>query len=87
MYIKTKSVHFDAMTITVVMLANLFVLFSYGKVKGIFWIRIIFHLGMAKGRGKWGYGGEGQNEAYFCKIPIIQQDVNFISQTFGQTNF
>ena len=32
MYIRTKSVHFDAMTITVVMLGK-FVLFSYGKVK------------------------------------------------------
>ena len=34
MYIKTKSVHFDAMTITVVMLGK-FVFFSYGKVKDI----------------------------------------------------
>ena len=36
MYIKTKSVNFDAMTITIVMLGKLFVLFSYGKVKDIF---------------------------------------------------
>ena len=43
--------------------------------------------GRAKGRGKRVYGGEAQNEGYFCKIPIIQQDINFISQTFGQTNF
>ena len=77
MYIKTKSVHFDAMTITVVMLGK-FVLFSYGKVKDIF-IRIKFHLGRAKGRGKKEYGGETQDEGYFCKIAIIQQDINFIS--------
>ena len=55
--------------------------------QGHFWIRIWFHLGRAKGRGKRGYGGEAPNEGYFCKIPIIQQDINFISQTFGQTNF
>ena len=35
MYIKPRSFHFDAMTITVVMLVT-FVLFSYGKVKDIF---------------------------------------------------
>ena len=35
MYIKTKSVHFDAMKRTAVMLEK-FVLFSYGKVKDIF---------------------------------------------------
>ena len=34
-----------------------------------------------------GYGKEAQNKGYFCKIPIIKQDTNFISQTFGQTNF
>ena len=36
MYIKTKSVHFDAITTTVVMLVK-FVLFSYEKIKDIFW--------------------------------------------------
>ena len=74
------------MTITVVMLGK-FVLFSYGKVKDIFGTRIIFHLGRTKGRGKRGYGGKAQNEGYFCKISIIKQDTNFISQTVGQTNF
>ena len=44
-------------------------------------------MGRAKGRGKRGYGGVAQNEGYFCKITIIQQDTNFISQTVGQTNF
>ena len=31
-------------------------------------------------------GSEAQNEGYFCKIPIIKQDTNFISQTVGQTS-
>ena len=50
-------------------------------------IRIKFHLGRTKGRGKREYGGEANNEGYFCKISIIKQDTNFISQTvckFGQ---
>ena len=42
-------------------------------------IRIKFHLGMTKGRGKRGYREEAQNELYFCKIPIIKQDTSFIS--------
>ena len=42
---------------------------------------------MAKGRGKRGYGGEPLNEGYFCKIAIMKQNTNFISQMFGQTNF
>ena len=87
MYIKTKSVHFDAMTITVVMLGKFVCTFFLWEGQGHFWIRIKFHLGRAQGKGKRGYGGEAQNEGYFCKIPIIQQDINFISQTFGQTNF
>ena len=41
--------------------------------------------GRAKGRGMREYGGEAQNEGYFCKIPIIKQDTNFISQTVGKT--
>ena len=32
-------------------------------------------------------GEKSPNEGYFCKIPIIKKDTNFISQTFGQTNF
>ena len=43
------------------------VLFSYGKVKDVFFflkIRIKFHLGRTKGRGKRGYGGEAQNEIF-----------------------
>ena len=35
---------------------------------------------------KRGYGGEAQNVLFCCKIPIIKQDTNFISQTFGQTS-
>ena len=34
-----------------------------------------------------GRAKESLNEGYFCKIPIIKQDTNFISQSFGQTNF
>ena len=65
MYIKAQSVHFDAMTITVVMLGKLICTFSYAKVKDTLGgIRIKFHLGRAKGRGKKGYGGETQNEGY-----------------------
>ena len=74
------------MTITVVMLGK-FVVFSYGKVKDIFWIRIKFHLGRSKGKVRGSIGGEAQNEGYFCEIPIIKQDTNFISQTVSQTNF
>ena len=44
-------------------------------------------MGRAKGRGKRGYEGKSLNEGYFCNIPIINQDTNFFSQTFGQTNF
>ena len=44
-------------------------------------------LGRAKGRHKGGMGGESLNEGFFCKIPIIKQDTNFVSLTFGQTNF
>ena len=61
--------------------------FSYGMVKDIFGIRIKFHLGMAKEGGKRECEGEAQNEGYFCKIPIIKQDTNFISQTVGHINF
>ena len=30
------------------------------------------------------YGKETQNEGYFYKNPIIKQNTNFISQTFGR---
>ena len=68
---------------------NFLIVSFYEKVKdkGVFLIRIKFHLGRAKGRGKRGYGQESLNEGYFCKIPIIKQDINFISQMFGQTYF
>ena len=85
MYIKTKCVQFDALTITIVMLGKFVcTFFLMGRSRTFLGIRIKFHLGRAKGRGKTGYGGEAQNEGYFCKIPNIQQDINFISQTFGQ---
>ena len=55
--------------------------------KDVFLIRIKFHLERTKGRGKRGYGEECLNGGYICKIPIIKQDTNFISQTFGHTVF
>ena len=85
MYIKTQSVHFDAMTITLVMLGK-FVLFLMGRSR-TFLDKDQISYGEGKRKGVRGYGGEAQNEGYFCKIPIIQQDINFISKTVGQTNF
>ena len=55
--------------------------------QGHFWDKDQISSWEGKRKGKMGYGGEAQNEGYFCKIPIIKQDTNFISQTFGQTNF
>ena len=76
------------MTITVAMLGKFFCTFFLWEDQGHFFgDKDQFHLGRPKGRGKRGYGGEAQNEGYFCKIPIIQQDTTFISQTVGQTNF
>ena len=75
------------MTITVVMLENMFVILSYRKVKDIYLgDEDQISLGRAKGRGKRGYRGEAPNTGYFCKIPIIQQDTNFFSQTVRQTS-
>ena len=60
-------------------ISPLIVLFSYGKVKDVFFwdIRIKFHLGRTKGRGKRGYGWRSPKWAggffgFFCKIPIIK---------------
>ena len=83
MYIKAKTVHFDAMTITVVM---------FGKFVCTFFLWESQHFldkdQISSGEGqKEGVRGEAQNEGYFFKIPIIQQDINSISQTFGHTNF
>ena len=58
-----------------------------GRPRTFLWDKDEISLGRANRRGKRGYGGEAQNEGYFCKIPIIQQDTNLISQTVGQTNF
>ena len=53
-----------------------------------FWgIRIKFHLGRKQGKGKREYGRRSPKLAvlffffFFCKIPIIKQVINFISQT------
>ena len=41
-----------------------------------------------KGRGKRGYGKRSPKwGGFFCKIPTIKQDTNFMSQTVHQTNF
>ena len=78
MYIKTKSVHFDAMTIT--SYVGKICLYFFLMVKDIFWwIRIKFHWG-AKGRGNREYGGRSSKKGYFCNIPIFKQDTNFISK-------
>ena len=60
--------------------------FSYGKVKDVFNMDQI-SFGERKRKCKRGVWGEALSEGYFYKIPIIKQDTNFISQTFGQTNF
>ena len=52
----------------------------------LFGIRIKFHLGRTKGRGKGGIE-RSPKYGFFCKIPIIKQDTNFISQIVHQTNF
>ena len=67
MYIKTKSVHFDAMTIPLVILGKSVCTFFLWDRQGHFWIWIKLHLGRAKGRGKRGYGSEAQNEGYLCQ--------------------
>ena len=49
-------------------ISSLIVLFSCGKVKNIFlWIKIKFHLGRAKGRGKRWYGEKGETGGYFLQ--------------------
>ena len=88
MYIRTKSDHFDAMTITVVMLGKFIcTFFLMGRSRTFFGQGSNFIWGWQKEGVRGSMGGEAQNEGYFYKIPIIQQDINFISQTFGQTNF
>ena len=66
----------------------LIVNFSYGKVKDkdVSFNKDQISSGEGKRRGKRGVWRR-IHEGYFCKIPIIKQDTNFISQTFGQTNF
>ena len=65
----------------------LIVFFPYGKVKDKdFFNTDQISSGRAKGRDKRGIWGDALNEGYFCKILIIKQDTNFISQNFGQTN-
>ena len=76
------------MALTAVMLRKFVCTFSYGKIKGIFGgIRIKFHLGGQKVGVRRGMEEKPKMRVIFCKIPIIQLDTNFISQTVGQTNF
>ena len=62
------------MTITIVMLGKFACSFFLWEGQGHFFgIRIKFHLGRAKGRGKREYGGEAQNEGYICKSPLFNK--------------
>ena len=57
-------------------ISSAIVLFSYGKVKDVFWIWIKFHLGRAKGRGKREVWGSRPNEVgfFFCKkFPLLSE--------------
>ena len=45
-----------------------------------FFIKTKFHQERAKGMGKMGFGWFGPKWGFFCKIPIIKWDTNFISQ-------
>ena len=59
-----------------------------GRSRTFVWDKDHISSGEGKKEGvRGGYGGEAQNEGYLCKIPIIKKDTDFISQTFGQTNF
>ena len=49
-------------------ISSLIVLFSDGKVKDIFGIRIKFHLERAKEGVRGRYQGRGQNEVFFAKF-------------------
>ena len=55
-------------------ISSLIALFSYGKVKDVFWIRIKFHLGRAKARGKSGVWGAKPKLRYlFAKFPLLSK--------------
>ena len=79
MYIKPKSVHFDAVTITVVMLGKFVCTFFLWEGQGYFGGDKDQILSGGKRKGKREYGGEAQNQGYFCKIPIVKQDTNFLT--------
>ena len=76
------------MTISVVMLAKFVCTFFLWEDQGHFLgkgLNVIW--GGQKEGVRGSMGGEAQNESTVCKIPIIKQDTNLISQTVGQTNF
>ena len=72
MYIKTKSVHFDAMTITVVMVGKICTFFLW-EGQGHFWIRIKFHLGREKEGIRGGMGKKPKMRVIFTKFPLFSK--------------
>ena len=55
-------------------LSSQIVLFSYGRSRMFyFWIRIKFHLGRAKGRGKRGYGEKPKMRVIIAKFPLLSK--------------
>ena len=72
MHIKTKSVHFDAMTKTVVMLGNLY-FFLMGRSRTFSWIRIKFNLGRQKEGVRGGMGEKPKMRVIFAKFPLFSK--------------
>ena len=68
-----KTVHFDAMTITVVYVGKIYLYFFLKERSMTFWIRIKFHLGRAKGRGKRGYGVKPKMRVIFAKFQLFSK--------------
>ena len=73
MYIKTKSGHFDAMTITVVMLGKFVCTFFLREGEGHFWDKNQISSGEGKWKGKSGYGGEPKMRVNFAKFPLFSK--------------
>ena len=73
MYIKTKSVHFDAMTVTSYVGKICLYFFLMGRSRIFFGIMIKFHLGRAKGRGRRGYGEKLKMRVIFANFPLFSK--------------
>ena len=67
MYIKTKIVHFDAMTLTVIMLGKFVCTFFLWEGQGHFLDKDQFSSGDGKMKGYEGVWGEAQNKGYFLQ--------------------